>query len=242
MLLDVLQDVVLSYWTIPELIEAGVNLTCLRLINIVRNTFGAEFNNAESFKTLTEHSVYDNEGMTALILLQWCPPLKFYKYNYLAEQSYTFKVLVYPHLLSLLEQLDTERDRIDQYISLAIAESNICSTNSGLELMYNVIGSNLLSYLVFDGVVEKNPQFLLDHVHEFIITPEMVNAAFTVLNRGMFEVLLRQLVSPVNMSVLKEYDDVSSVLSFGDVLRKDAPDLYTIYEPFENVCTDQFRM
>lgn len=246
----VLQEMILSYYTLPELIAAEVTLTDARLIEVVRNTLGEAFINADFSALeilLCDQTKWDPDGITALLILERLPPVNLPPdiiYTYFSTQSYKFKEVVYKPLLWVI-QSDDVMDPVQPYMDLCIAESSVAAINSGLPLIYNVIGSDMFCYLIDEEVLSYNPHFLLDHISEFLITPELAYNAFKSLDRNMAEMFVRQLVTPSNVDLIDAYPactDIECVKSLGDVLRQDAPELYVIYKPFEISYIERFKI
>lgn len=228
----VLQHLVLEYETLAELIEAGVPLFHITLTHIVHSTLGeavlVESSIDCSGTPLTEsHS----EGCTALLLLgrfnKACSRTSYHEY--LIRQSRTFNQIVYPVLISLLRQMDVSTwDKIVS--SLGFLESGVSPDNSGLELLYDLIQSEVLSCVSMHRLITANPGFILNHIHEIGVTELCVYGAIKADNPVLAEAFVQRLACEDNIFLVKSsvslvYEDLTRLKTLYICLHGKAPSL-----------------
>lgn len=203
-----LQSLILEYETLAELIEAGVPLSYSILISVVRSALG------DTFVREWEPDLIDSldidvtesksEAYTALLVLGRLDPSHFQisHHAYFARQSRIFKQLIYPLLISLLNQADSStRDIV--LSSLVSYESHTEAANSGLDVLYELAHSEVLSYISKVRLIFVNPSFILNHMHEIAVTELCVYTAMETNNLILVEAFVRRLGCEDNMIMVQ---------------------------------------
>lgn len=237
-----LQTLVVEYKSLPELIEARVPLTHRRLINIVRVTLGDAYtteSTLELSRLVSDIGLCEshNEGYTALLLLGRLQPhlVQRQRYTYFASQHPSFKRVVYPPLISLIQQSD-EQDL--ELLALGTAESTMPPNMSGLDLLYDLVGTKILACGTMYQSVTANPQFILNHIDEIAITDRSIYIAVRLGNLALAETFLKQLRTHDNLELLRTtglWMFPSEIASLNTFLQQSAPALQPLLQGLEEL-------
>lgn len=211
-----LQQLELDYTTLPELVERDMSLTQHRLERVVASTLGEDFLTIPPIMVIAAladligrtHILWEilGEGFTALLLLGKLPvkqiavkPYFTHFLYYIATQSVKFKQLVYPILISEIDQLF---DKTRNYVLrvLFAYEGQTQNNNSGFELLLSLLGpSEFVNYMPF---TVNNPTFILNHLNTIPITLELIESVLIRQNFELADTLLEHFSDPGNQRLL----------------------------------------
>lgn len=231
---EVLRDLTLSHMTLPEMIQSDVPLTPHRLLTIVNDTLGRDFVNPDDMSALIQDRItlpqplseQAGNGLTALFLLDklpLIPPGQHYLglanrlVEYWVIQSFQFKAVVYRHLFTTL-------NRGDYASILSIVgswESTASACNSGLPIVYALVGPQLLSYVSVLWLFRCNRQFLYEHLDELPLSHEVVRGIAKTHNEELIIALAEKLIEHRGAGL--NYTDVQELVEY---LRQYNSDLY----------------
>lgn len=232
---DVLQRFQLDYMSIPELIESGIELTASRLRELVKNTLGQAVldGSIDKLYDLVEEPISDagGDGITALLLLDRLPPelITNDMMLYFARQSLVFKRVVYPVMLRVLSELP-EDVYADMLSELGVIESGLFELNSGLELIYNLVGPEFLVHVDLNALAYVNLQFLVNHLDKLPVTVNMILITVKTGNDAITKVLVSRLFTAGNRALQKYFG--LSMSNFEQVIiLHQIPEIYAFIQP-----------
>lgn len=241
------RDIPLEYLSVPDLIEARHAISPNKLTEVVRDTLGEEFVTACSneliklFHELPDHtdpSESHGDGILALILLRRFPSiaLRENSFRYFASKSRSFKEVVYPIMVPLIHQLSFA-DMAQVTSNLIRAEAQVPSDDSGLEILHNLLGDDMFLHITVRDLIPNNIPFLLNHLDELPVLPEVVLSMFMLPDHGQAKKLFKKLITQRNVTLLEQYEgmDPKHIKELGEFLRRAYPQLYLDYRQFEDV-------
>lgn len=243
-LLPELSALSLKYLLPSELIDLGIPVTA-QVVDILLGPDVCTMKPQRLINRFREYAATVNplsippiigEGFIALLLLDRLPSdlLSAGLIKYLGTGSVGVRELVYPHLMKLLNYLSNPHSHLSDYIIGIIIDTEAYrpSTDSVIELAYTETSEqHLLLYLLEPTamIAHGNIDFVLHHINELPINPEMVVSALDKEELRAGEILLRQLFVPINEINFKrncckvEPDVVDTMLN---LIKQRLPSLY----------------
>lgn len=231
----VLQELKLEYMSLPELIEGGIELTPRWLTQLVVNTLGQPALDPPSggVCNIVTTPITDaaGDGLTALVLLDRLPPelISPQFMEYFGHQPFQFKQVLYPNMLRLIAELPEDAYG-DMLSALGTIESYIAGPNSGLELIWDIVGPDFGRHISIMKLIRTNPQFLLNHLDELPVIVNMVFMAVEVGNDAVAKTLALRLITPENSIIRRQLGYVTTEQQQAVALQQ-LPHIYAFIQP-----------
>lgn len=212
-----LQDCVMSYLILHELIESEFELTPIQLTHIVWTRLGSQFltmleQELEKYtielsnlsKTLTDSQA---EGFTALVLLEgiFIPELIMFIFTseYLANRDPTFTETVCLLFVEITDYLD-EEERVSALTDLRFMWSLIFNDFTTLNFIQGILPKNITKQIFAKEWANHNPTLLWNRIERIPITLKLVTCAIHNNDRELVEKLMWRMHGTDNETLLEQ--------------------------------------
>lgn len=127
------------------------------------------------------------------------------------------------------EEEERKEDLLQEVMSdIGVAESSIHPKDSVLEFLVDLLGPDFFHHIALNAVLQNNPQFILTHLTEIPVTPDLI---ITVMqDPDLVQVLVRRYITPENKAVIEEFNVADRVdedyATMIEMLEDEMPEFY----------------